>query len=209
MTFPVSVQTIILISFQNREVYIISTSKRLTVEAALCSSATSVCLLLHPSCPGQCDKWQGRSLGKTQGKPFWQVLGLWYLCAGIRTHPLPNTKHFPVGSRCVGCSGAPSCGAQPWVLWMSPVSAQDLQALPGGLARCLNTKCHQDRSCFQQNPYPVQRQQTLWLRRPRITRRAFTSPIVMYKIPKPIEIMNTDASFKLFMADSDRSSKER
>lgn len=53
MTFPVSVQTIRLISFQNREVYIISTFKRLPLEAALCSACDFCFPPFAPLLPSQ------------------------------------------------------------------------------------------------------------------------------------------------------------
>lgn len=86
---------------------------------------------------GRCDKRQGGSLGSSQGKPFCQVLGLWCLCSGVRMHPLPSTRHFPAGSSCVGCPGAPSRAAQPRLLLgaaselsVCPGSAQGIGSMP-------------------------------------------------------------------------------
>lgn len=141
----------------------------------------SLCTPLAKS--GRCGKWQGRSLGKIQ---FLAGFGLMVSLFWDQGAPLAQHKTFSSGFQLcrMQCCSQPWCSAQPAPGAVNePGVSQDLQALPGGLAQCLPRKCHQDCSCLQQNPYPVQRQQNSWLQRPRITGRAFTSPTVMYKIP--------------------------
>lgn len=152
MTFPMSVQTIILISFQNREVYIISTFKRLTLEAALCSTC-HFCLppfvTLLPSQGGVTSGKEG-VLERARESPFGRFWACGISVLGSGCTPCPN-QTFPSGfqlCRMQWCS-QPWCS---WVLWMNQMSAQDLRALPGGLARCPHRKRHQGCSCFQQNP---------------------------------------------------------
>ena len=93
------------------------------------------CLLCTPLPePGECDKRNRRSLGKSRRKTFWQLVGLWYLSSGIGVCTLPNARHFPRGASCGGCSLSLAAAA---VVGTSARSS----AAPGRLLRGVCERC--------------------------------------------------------------------
>lgn len=97
MTFPVSVQTIILISFQTREVYIISTSQRLTAEAALCSICNFWLPPFAPLLPRAVWQVARKELRKDPGKALLAGFGFVVSLCWDQDAPLAQHKTFPSG----------------------------------------------------------------------------------------------------------------